>query len=210
VVEQHQARRWPFLEDNRALTFPGWLPPADECPALADLREAHERILAATAEASRAATEVQRKQEAELEAVRAAEEEALFSGKPAEVLTVTVGDQEVAEASERAHAARDALQRFVQHAVEQVREREPEIVAALDGSREEAAAKRAEAQRLLAEADELERTPQRISLWLDRVTGRSNLGHFPYSEMAAPAPPEPVDLEAALAGGSFTEVEVNA
>ena len=50
MVTEQQQRRWRFLEDNRALTFPGWLPPADDVPALADLREAHERILAQRAE----------------------------------------------------------------------------------------------------------------------------------------------------------------
>jgi DNA primase len=209
-VTNQDRRRWRLLEGEPALTRPGWLPPAEDCPALADLREAHERVLAATAEASRAALDLRRQQEAELEAVRSAEEEALFSGKLAEVPTVTVGDQEVTEAGERAQAARDALQRFVQHAVEQVREREPEIVAALDEARTEAATKRAEARRLQAEADELERTPKRITLWLDRTCGRSHLGHFPYEELAAPASPEPLDLEAALAGGDYTEVMTNA
>ncbi len=203
-------RRWRLLEDEPAVTRPGWLPPAEDCPALADLHEGHVRVLAATAEALRAAADVSRRQEAELDAVRAAEEEALFSGQPGEIPSVTVGDQEITEARERAHAARDALQRFVHHAVEQVREREPEILSALEETREQAAAKRAEARRLLAEADELEKTPQRVALWLDRICGRSHLGHFPYDDMAAPAPSEALDLEAAIAGTGYTEVEVHA
>ena len=204
--QQPQHRRWRFLEDNRALTMPGWLPPAEECPALAEVREGHLRVLAAVADTSRMAGELARRRGAELEAVRAAEEEALFSGKTVKTPDVTVTEDEIAEARVKAEAARDALQRFARQAVEQVREREGQIVSALEEQALEAVAKRVEAQRLLAEADELERTPARIQLWLDRITGASKLGHFPYELMAAPPKPEPLDLEAALAGGSYTEV----
>ena len=41
-------------------------------------------------------------------------------------------------------------------------------------------------------------------------TGRSALGQLPYSQLAAPPRPEPLDMEAALAGGSFTEVMTDA
>jgi hypothetical protein len=196
------------LEDNRAVTDAGWLPPAEDCPALADLREAHERVLAAAAEASKTAADLHRQRNAELEALRAAEEEALFSGKDTKTPDVTVTEDEIAEARVKAEAARDALQRWVRQAIEQVREREGEIVAALEETALAAIAKRVEAQRLLAEADAMERTPQRLQLWLARINGQSKLGHFPYSQLAAPAPPEPLDLEAALAGGDRTEVEV--
>lgn len=209
MAEQGQ-RRWMFLEDNRALTDEGWLPPAEDCPALADLREAHLRILAATADAWHMAAELRSKRDAELEAVRAAEEQAMFSGKTGKTPAVTVTEDEIAEARVKAEAARDALQSFVRQAVEQVRELSEEIVVALDERYQEAATKRAQAEALLAEADELERTPQRVSLWLDRISGESKLGHYPYSQVAAPPKPEPFDMEAALAGGSLTEVEVNA
>src|SRR2546423_7679345 len=204
-----QPRRWRFLEDNRALTFPGWLPPAEDCPALAELREAHERVLAAAAEAWTAAAALGSKREAELEAARAAEEEAMFTGKNVAVPKVTVTEAEITQARVKAQAARDALQRFVRQAVEEVREREPEILEELDGARQQAAAKRAKAQKLLAEADALEQKPKRIQLWLARYNGTSHLGPFPYSETVAPPPPEPFDMETALAsGGSPQEVTV--
>lgn len=204
-----QERRWRFLEDSPAVVLPGWLPPADDCPALADLRAAHERVLAGVAEASRVAIDLQNKQDDELEAVRAAEEEALFSGKLGKVPDVTVSDAEILEAKERAQAARDGLQRFVQHAIERVREREPEIMEGLAEARQQATSKRAEAEKLLAEADALEQTPKRIELWLARYNGTSHLGPFPYSETVAPTPPEPFDMEAVIAsGGSPQEVTV--
>jgi hypothetical protein len=210
-VTEQQHRRWTFLEDNRALTMPGWLPPAEDCPALADLREAHLRVLAAAAEASRAAADLQRQQEEQLEAVRASQEEALFSGKPGKVPEVSVSDAEVIEARERAQAARDALQRFVKQAVSQVRELRPEIMAQVDASWQVAATKRAEAQALLAEAARLEQTPKRIELWLARIDGTSVLGHYAYDQLEAPPEVEPFDMELALAGNAnITEVEVNA
>lgn len=209
-MTENQQRRWPFLEDNRALTMEGWLPPAEDCPALADLREAHLRVLAAAAEVSAAAADLERQQKVQLEAVRDAHEQALFSGEPAEVPDVTVSDQEIIEARERARAGRDALQRFVKQAIEQVFEAAPEITAALDETRREAAAKRAEATALLDAADRLEATPKRVERWLARIDGTSKLGHYPYAQIEVPAPPEPFDMEAALAGGSITEVEVNA
>jgi hypothetical protein len=167
-------------------------------------------VLRAAAEASGAAGDLQRKRKAELEAVRSAEEEALFSGKPTDPPPVTVTEGEIAQAGARAQAARDALQRFVRGAIETIQEREPDIVSALEETRREAAAKRAEARALHAEADQLEVTPKRLTLWLARINGESKLGHFPYAEMAPPPPPEPLDMKAALAGGSSTEVEVNA
>ena len=203
-----EQRRWRLLEDWSALTRAGWLPDAESCPTLADLREAHERVLAAAAEASATAGDLAKRREDELEAIRAAEEDALFRGKEADPPPLTVTEDEIAEARARAEAGRDAVQRFVLYAVEQTREREPEIMAALDSARKEAADKRAEAQKLLAEADRLEAAPKRLMFWLDRITGRSNLGHFPFAEMVAPPPPESLDLETVLVGGSSQEVEV--
>jgi hypothetical protein len=210
MSEQH--RRWPFLEDNLVLTKEDWLPPAEDCPRLSDLREAHLRILTATREANRAAGDLRRKQEAELEAVRAAEEEALFTGKTATVPEVTVSDAEIIEAREKAEAARDALQRFARHAVAQIQERAPEIVASLDEARAEAVAKRLEAQALLTEADALEATPKRLRRWLDRVTGESKLAHVPYEGMPVPANRKSLgDLERVLvssATGGTQEVAI--
>lgn len=204
-----QQRRWRFLEDHRAVTFPGWLPPADDCPALADLREAHERVLAAAAEAWHAAAELRHQRETELEAVRAAEEQAMFAGEPADLPDLTVSEEEIAVASRSAEAARDAFQRFALNAIEQLREREQQILEELDGARQQAATKRAEAQKLLAEADALEQTPKRVELWLARYNGTSHLGPFPYSETVAPPPSQPFDMEAVLAsGGSPQEVTV--
>jgi hypothetical protein len=203
-------RRWRLLEDEPALVSPEWLPPAEECEQLADLRAEHERLLAVNNEAQDAVADLYHERNTQLEAQRAAQEQAFLTGAHVDVPELTVTGDELAEAGARAEAARDALQAFVGRAVETIREREPEIVDVLTDVLQQAEAKRARAQELLAEADAMEAKPWRLSRWLDRVAGRSALGHVPYSELAAPPPPEPLDMEAALAGGGFTEVEVTA
>lgn len=208
-MSEQDRRRWAFLEDWPPVVHPGWLPPAEDAPALADLREAHLRILAAAKEASAASVALAKRRETELEAVRAAEEHALLHGEAAKTAKVTVTDADLAEARTKAEAARDALQTFVKQTISTICEREPEVMAALEEARQAAAAKRAEAQALLAEAEHLEESPKRMTLWMDRVTGRSHLGQYEYALMPVPPAPEPLDLEAALGGGTFTEV-VNA
>jgi hypothetical protein len=203
-------RRWRFLENDPALSSPGWLPTADECPELADLRAAHERLLAANTEALRAAGDLRRKRDAELEAQREAHEQAFLGKSDDAAPELTVTEDEMAEAQTRAEAARDALQAFAYAAVATICEREPDVLASGAKASHEAEAKRAEARALLAEADRLEAAPKRMRLWLDRVTGRSHLGLFPFDEVVAPPPPEPLDLEAALGGVGFTEVMTNA
>jgi hypothetical protein len=198
------------LEDEPAVSSPGWLPSAEDCPELADVRADHERVLAATTEAILEVGDLHSKRNAELEAIRAAHEQAFFRGTNADVPELTVTEDEIAQAGARADAARDALQAFVRQAVATVCEREPEIVSGLDDARAEAEAKRAKAQELLAEADAMEEAPWRLTQWLDRATGRSHLGHFPYEQIEVPPPPEALDMEAALAGGGITEVMVNA
>ena len=47
--------------------------------------------------------------------------------------------------------------------------------------------KREEARRILAEADGQVAETERMRLWLDRESGRSALGHFPFEQMALPA-----------------------
>lgn len=208
-METEERRRWRFLEDFPAVSLPGWLPPAADCPELGDLRAEHERILAEGIEASHAAAELRRKHEAELEAVRAAHEQAFLSGTNVKVPKVTVTDTQLAQASAQVMAARDALQKFAIGAIETVRERESEVLAAHQEAHHQARIKRAEARVLIAEANRLEETPRRIGLWMDRICNRSNLGHFPYDQLEAPPAREPATLDSVLAGGTG-EVLVNA
>src|SRR5436853_4463057 len=102
--------RWEFLFKNPAVSDPGWLPPQDEVPELADLRADHERLLAARTEAGQAAYALRQRRERELEAQRAAREQALLDGKDARLPKVTVTEAKLAAAVAGAEAAQDAVQ----------------------------------------------------------------------------------------------------
>jgi hypothetical protein len=172
-------RRYRFLEDNPGVVRQGWLPPASEVPELADLRADHDRLLDAVAQTGREVAALNRQRAEEVEVRRAAQERSFLGGEGTEELpALTVTDGEVAEAMIRAEAAKDALQSFVQIAVARVTEREPQLVGQLDEVARAAAVKRAEAERMLAEAQELELSTRKLGNWLARTTGRSALGHF--------------------------------
>jgi hypothetical protein len=182
-------RRWAFLEDNPAVEQPGWLPPAEECPELADLREQHEHVLATFADARRAVGDLHRRAEAEAAAQTDALKDAILAGKGADTVElpeVTVAEGDVAEAIRRAQVARDALQQFARQAVETMRERATTIHAGLDERLREADAKREQARKLLAEADRVGAEPKRMRNWIDRATGDSALGLYAYADMPAP------------------------
>ena len=180
--------RYKFLEDNPAVEQRGWLPPADEVPELGDLRADHDRLLDAVAETARESGDLQRKRRAELEAQRAAHEAAFLGQTTEPVPALTVTEDELAQATARADAARDALQTFAQTAIEACAERESVLLDQLDETVREAEAKRAEAERIMAEAAAMEASTRRTRQWLGRATGRSPLGQFPYEQMEAPEP----------------------
>jgi multidrug efflux pump subunit AcrA (membrane-fusion protein) len=180
--------RWEFLFRNPAVADPGWLPPQDEVPELADLRADHERLLAARSEASRAAFALRQRREQEVEAQRAARQQALLDGEAARLPKLTVTEAKLAAAVSEAEAAQDALQSFVQRAVAQVVERESDLLTGLDKITREAEGKRTEAQALLDEAERMEAGTKRLRHWLSRATGRSALGLYPYGQMTTPGP----------------------
>ena len=180
--------RWEFLFKNPAVVDPGWLPPQDEVPELADLRADHDRLLAARADAGQTAFALRQRREQELEAQRAAREQALLDGEDARLPKLTVTEAKLAAAVADAEAAQDALQSFVQRAVMQVVERESDLLSGLDAITRDADGKRAEAQALLDEAARMEAGTKRLRNWLTRVTGESALGLYPYEQMETPGP----------------------
>jgi hypothetical protein len=102
--------------------------------------------------------------------------------------------------------ATDVLVEFLERVCADIKQRGGELYAALEGETSAAEAMRAEAQRLLVEADRQAGEVTRKRFWLDRGTGRSVLGYYPYEQMALPEPPEALDMDALLAGGAVTEV----
>jgi hypothetical protein len=184
-----EMRRYRFLEDNPAVVRQGWLPPASEVPELGDLRADHDRLTDAVAQTGAEAMALRGQRAAEVEARRAAQEQSFLGGEAAEALPeLTVTDAELAEAAIRAEAARDALQTFAQTVVTEVTRREPQLVEQLDEVTRAAAVKRAEAERMLVEAQELETSTRKLGDWLARTTGRNVFGHYPWEDLPTPVP----------------------
>ena len=105
---------------------------------------------------------------------------------------------ELNEARVRYEAVGDALAEFVERAIAELRERAPECYAEIAAAAEEAEVKRQEAERLLAEAERHVAEAVRKRHWLDRVTGQSALGHFPFEHLPL-AVPERKELHRAVA-----------
>jgi hypothetical protein len=203
-------KRWTLLENNTALLSPGWLPPGGDWPELADLRAEHERLLVASVEASRAVAEVKRRHEAEDEQRGEAIKQAVLAGEDPAATNGTAADERSAERAEamlRYEAATDALVEFLAKAIAQIKEQASELYAALESRRAEAEAKRQEAQRLLAEAEQLVVGVERKQHWLDRISGQSALGHFPYEQMTVPTPPRQPEWAQVMGGAQTMEVE---
>lgn len=202
-------KHWPVLENNRALLHPGWLPPEDVWPELGELREEHLRLLAAREQAVIEAVEVQHRHEAE-DADRSTEiKTALLDGDGLADAEGTPSDERSADLTEarlRVEAATDALVEFLTMALAEVTERAPDWYARLDAHAAEVEAKREEARRLLAEADQNVGGVQRMRHWLDRESGKSPLGHYPFDQMPVPQPSHEPDLLQVLSGGATTEV----
>lgn len=205
--------RHRFLVDNPPLKASGWLPPAHEVPELAHLRSEHDRLIDAVAETQAAFGEVRRRRDDELEARRAGQERAFLGGEAAVPPEVTTSEAEVAAAAEQALVARDALQAFTRSAIAEVGTLEPTLLAQLDEVVLAAQAKRIEAEQIMAEAEAMEASTRKLTVWLARATGRSPLGHISYEELGTPgrSPGEEVtlaDLHAAANPGlGFQELD---
>lgn len=203
-------RRWPVLEDNPVLTNRGWLPPAEECPELADLRAEHERLLAARAEALETVSALIRQQEDEEQTRGRAMTDAMLAGESEpKNIKPKVTDEDLKEARLRFEATSDALQEFAKSALANVREQAPKLYAGLTDRNREAEAKRLEARELLAEADRLAASPKRLRDWVDRCTGESPLGLVVFESLALPVrQPTPRLFEelAGLGPGEVAEI----
>src|SRR5215218_2861731 len=148
-------KRWLLLENNPALSQPGWLPPPEAWPELAPLRAEHERLLAVARQESAALSELRKRHEAEDAARGETMTAAFLAGSDPAVAgaSAQARDSELAEAHLRVEAATDALVTFLNEAIAEIRQHAPEWYATLERRRAEAEAKREEARRLLAEAD---------------------------------------------------------
>jgi hypothetical protein len=194
-------KRWLLLENNTALSDPGWLPPPEAWPELAELRAEHERLLTVARQEAGKLSKL-RKQQEDAEAARGEAMKAAFlAGNDPDAeknrKAQTRLELDIAEARLRVEAATDALVAFLTEAIAEVERRAPEFYATLDSRRAEAEVKRKAAQRLLEEADAVVGEADRMRGWLDRESGKSALGHYPYEQMPVPDPAYTSDSEAA-------------
>ncbi|HET7571779.1 MAG TPA: hypothetical protein VFJ77_03820 [Gaiellaceae bacterium] len=188
----------PHLDRNPTFKRPDWLPPDSGWPELDALREQHIRLLDQVAAAGHAAAEVQRQHEAEDKQRKDALTKSYRSGSgPVELPDPTPPEQrqsELAAATEQVEAALDALEEFIGQALATMRAHRDEWFDALDDQVAVGEQKRAEARRLVAEADAAAGEVHRMRLWVDRHTG-GRLGPIPYAELA-PLPAERLDRAA--------------
>lgn len=202
VGEAKEVKRWFLLENNTALRQPGWLPPPAVWPELAPLRAEHERLLAVAHEEAAALMELRKQHEGEDEDRAVAIKAAFLSGgDPGKDGRQTEDERktDLADAKLRVEAATDALVTFLVEAIAEIEGRAPEWYATLVSRRAEAEVKCEEARRLLAEADAVVGEADRMRAWLDRESGQSALGHYPYEQMGPPDPANVSPLAAATA-----------
>lgn len=190
---------------------PDWLPTPEEWPVFTEYQQEHVRLLDLQAEAAREYGDLRRGFEEEEAKRSEALTSAILSGGEAEVAERTPPEaQEAAlrDAWLRVEAVNDALVTFLKTTVAAIKEREHDFYSEIQEELTIAQAKQAEAQRLLAEADALERGTKRRHRWLDRTTGRSSIqDHYPFGLMEIPPAPEQPDWAQMLGGGSVMEVQ---
>lgn len=195
MAEQDSYERHRFLVENRAVVDPGWLPTAEDVPELGDLRAGHERVLAAQREATAEFMALRAQRNAEEESRRAFNEAHFLGREPkGELPPITVGDEDLLDAKERADAAKDAVQTFAREAIATVREREASLLDGLDEITRAAEAKEAEAAALIAEAAAMKASTLRLKDWLARSTGKSPLGHVAWRAIPLPTPDRAADM----------------
>jgi len=178
-----------ILVQSAAFLDPNWFPPEDVCPVLADLRADHVRLLAVTKEKLTALGALQRQRQTAEEASADALRAAFLTGQePNGALPDAPADSEIADAVHEYEVACEALEELVQRALREIVAREPQIRETLHEASAAAEAKRAEARRLLEEAERLASAPRRLMHWTDRYTGRSFLGPIAWTHLGDVVP----------------------
>jgi hypothetical protein len=199
-----------LITASAAYVDPGWLPPEDECPALAHLRRDHVRLLGTVQEKLAAQGDLHREQEEALRAREATLHAAFLTGDTPSLAEANASaEEELAAAAEEYRVACDALETFVRQAEDEIRTRAPEVRQSLHEMSLAAEAKRAEARRLLEEAERLAAAPRKLLNWLDRYTGKSYLGPIQWTALGVPAPepmPELVQELARLTPGDVIAI----
>jgi hypothetical protein len=180
-----------------------WLPPEDVSDLLRDLRSEHVRLVGAMRQALVALGEAQQRVAAAEEGQMDAKRNAFLNGTTATKMP-EIPRAELRDAQQTYQAATEALEEFVHGALREIQERAPRIRVSLRVLSLQAEAKRAEARRLLEEAEMLAARPKRLDNWLARYDGRSVLGPMQWTVLGDVTPeprPQLVDDLARLSPG---------
>lgn len=173
------------LLEDRALGSPGWLPEESDLHGLGALRAEHQRLLRTRQDAAAQMRGLARQYESEDEAHAAALAHAASVDLPPPPRAGTSQQKRetaLREATAWHAAASEALADFLATTLAALRHDAETLYAHLDQRHQRAADRRTEAERLFAEADRAVREARRTTHWLDRVTGRSHLGHYPHDD----------------------------
>lgn len=189
-------RQAKLREDNPALERPDWLPVTD-WEELEELRAEHGRLLAQAAALAQEGGALTEQFEEEDDARAAALRESLRSGGETTVPEVTPKEEReaaVAEVKERQVAAVEALDEFLNAAVERIQEHAEEWDRDLGSKHAEAESRavelRAAAERAEAEAESL----PRLGRWLARTAENRPGMHIPAATLVSPYVPTELEL----------------
>jgi hypothetical protein len=180
---------------TRTFRYRNWLPPDSGWPELDQLHVEHVRLLDAVAAAGSAVDAIRNRHKAEDEArVEALRDAVRANSDPTDVPVGTSPEDrqaELAAAVEQRNAVLDALDEFLGETLTTLAERREEWVVDIRRQASEAEAKRAEARRLVAEADNIVAEVQKMAIWLARSTGTFRaLPPYPWGELVAPPAPD--------------------
>jgi hypothetical protein len=170
------------------VTKTDWLPEG-LWPELDECRTVHEAAVARVEQATKDSRALGKKFEAEDEA----RIDAYKTGHKAPKMTDPAErEREVAETRAKHDAAEAALAEAVANAVDTIESKGREWLDDLAERLVEADEKRAEAKRLLAEADKASREIARLQMWVGRSSGEmpraARLGHTRLSDLPIPEP----------------------
>lgn len=183
-------------EENPALERPDWLPVTD-WEELEDLRTEHGRLLAQTAALAQEAGALEERFKEEDEARSEALRESFRSGGETTAPEVTPEEERkaaFAEIKERQVAAVEALDDFLNTAVERIQEHAEEWDRDLGSKGAEAEGRAAELRAAAARAEAEAKSLPRLGRWLTRTAENRPGMHIPAAMLVSPVVPTVLEL----------------
>lgn len=157
-----------------AFLSPDWLPADSGWPVLDALAADHRRLLDQRAESEAVGARLRKQYETEDKERQAALTAGFREGADAKATKITSPERRtaaLADAEAGAKAAREALDGFLGDAVARIEEQGPALLGELDERIVSAGERRAEAQRMFAEAQAEEVEVRKVREWVERNAG---------------------------------------